>query len=163
MGLELLEKHLSFQLKILHSKNIPKKYKPSSYLITSQPQNAILQSHFEKAFEKVFFDHLKKVITANQIAIEIAKAKSEAETHPSSSYQPNNLQQPTNLLTTPTTPVSSPSIPPTTHRKTNLLEPHICQPINTPVTKKRKNTAPHQKATKKPFLEYYQLSPNDIT
>ena len=62
---------LEHQLTIQSYKTIPKQYQPQNHLKTSNP---VLTEEFMSEYNHLFFRHLEKVITNNQIKVELHKA-----------------------------------------------------------------------------------------
>lgn len=69
--LETLTTVIKHQLSIQAHKSIPKKYLPPHHLFT---HNTSLTEDFTSEYKQLFFKHLEKVITNNQIKAELHKA-----------------------------------------------------------------------------------------
>ena len=69
-----LKKTLAFQQDIQVFRQIPKRYRPSATLETPFESQSPLTTDFQHEFEKLFFDHLSKVITFNTISLELELA-----------------------------------------------------------------------------------------
>ena len=69
-----IAKILQNQNNIKAYKMIPKQYCPPTTLMTV-PFNTTLKDEFESQFQKLFFQHLDKVITHNTIALELENAR----------------------------------------------------------------------------------------
>ena len=67
-----IEHTLEQQQKMMTYKTIPKMYRPQ-VLTTVNPIPSITES-FNKEFETIFFKHLERVITNNELALEVEKA-----------------------------------------------------------------------------------------
>ena len=70
-----LKKTLAFQQDIQVFRQIPKRYRPSATLETPFESQSPLTTDFQHEFEKLFFDHLSKVITFNTISLELELAR----------------------------------------------------------------------------------------
>lgn len=70
-----LKKTLAFQNDILVFRQIPKRYRPSATLEIPTESQSPLTTEFLHEFERIFFDHLSKVITFNTISLELEMAK----------------------------------------------------------------------------------------
>ena len=65
---------IRYQKAISNSHVIPRQYKPKPVFI-SQPNNGKLQQSFDVQYEKIFFEHLSRVIKENEIDIGIKQAR----------------------------------------------------------------------------------------
>ena len=65
---------IRYQKAISNSHVIPRQYKPKPVFI-SQPNNGKLQQSFDVQYEKIFFEHLSRVIKENEIAMGIKQAR----------------------------------------------------------------------------------------
>ena len=70
-----LKKTLAFQNDILVFRQIPRRYRPSAMLETPTETQSPLTREFRLEFERIFFDHLSKVITFNTISLELEQAR----------------------------------------------------------------------------------------
>ena len=58
-------------MKMFHT--IPRKFKPQKVMTTIQP-NSTLTTDFEQKYERLFFEHLDKIITSDNITLELTNA-----------------------------------------------------------------------------------------
>ena len=65
---------IRYQKAISNSHVIPRQYKPKPVFI-SQPNSGKLQQSFDVQYEKIFFEHLSRVIKENEIDIGIKQAR----------------------------------------------------------------------------------------
>lgn len=70
-----LKKTLAFQRDVQVFRQIPKRYRPSAMLETPTESQSALTTEFQHESEKLFFDHLSKVITFNTISLELELAQ----------------------------------------------------------------------------------------
>ena len=123
-----LKKTLAFQRDIQVFRQIPKRYRPSARLETPTESQSPLTIEFQHEFEKLFFDHLSKVITFNAISLELELARQRHSGRLSDCTLPTRPSQGDNNQ-----PHCSQSTPdgPAAHTSETLAE-------ETPTTHKRK-------------------------
>ena len=127
-----LKKTLAFQNDILVFRQIPKRYRPSATLETPTESQSPLAIEFQREFERIFFDHLSKVITFNTISLELEMAKARNSCPPSdctpstTTPPPSDTNKPHGTIPStlcnstspsPTSSTSSKETPTTTRRK----------------------------------------------
>ena len=57
-------------------RTIPRRFKPSNIPTTAKP-NSMLTDDFNGKFERLFFDHLDRVIEADTITLELTKSRKD--------------------------------------------------------------------------------------
>jgi hypothetical protein len=90
MDTKTVEKALNYQRQILSSGNIPNKFKPTTSLFIVEPYRESLQNEFEKMFNEIFLKHLTETIKANELALEIEKAKLASISRTTTTTMPNS-------------------------------------------------------------------------
>lgn len=68
-----LEQLIQYHRNILQYRTIPRKFRPPTTPTTVLP-NPILTDEFTKKYEQLFFEHVEKVITSDNISLELNKA-----------------------------------------------------------------------------------------
>ena len=71
-NIKSLETTIKYQQSLQTQHTIPKQLQPMTHLKTEE--NSLLIS-FKQDFEKIFFKHLSQVVTANQVILEIKRAR----------------------------------------------------------------------------------------
>lgn len=70
-----LQTTICYQEKILYHKDIPKKYKPSQLPSVIDPKDQHLLTDFETEYNTTFLSHLRKILNANRLTLEIKQEK----------------------------------------------------------------------------------------
>lgn len=68
-----LEQAIQYHRNILRHRTIPRKFRPPTTAATILP-NPTLTNEFTKNYERIFFEHIERVIASDNISLELTKA-----------------------------------------------------------------------------------------